>query len=163
MCALYGGPRARSFFRHHNRQLLNRIVAEEVLYYKLSLKETKQNIYGESKDKVYYQPILLTCFYEVQDQTSEDAEYGKSRAQIVNFRFLRDDLIDLTLLPEAGDIIGWQESYYEVDLVIENQRVVGKNPEYSLQSDLEKYGESWSMICRSHLTNLNKLNITKLL
>ena len=157
--ALFGGPRARSFFRHHNRQLMNRIIAQEVLYYKLSLPETKYNIYGESKSKMYYEPILLTCLYEVSDQTSEDAEYGKSRAQVVNFRFLRDDLIDLNLLPEAGDIISWQESYYEVDLVTENQRVMGKNPEYSLQSDLEKYGESWSMICVSHLTNLNRLNI----
>jgi len=157
--ALFGGPRARSFFRHHNRQLLNRIVAQEVLYYKLSLSETNYNIYGESKSKMYYQPILLTCLFEASEQTSEDAEYGKSRAQVINFRFLRDDLIDLNLLPEAGDIISWQESYYEVDLVVENQRVMGKNPEYSLQADLEKYGESWSMICRSHLTNVNKLNI----
>jgi hypothetical protein len=159
--ALFGGPRARSFFRHHNRQLLNRVIAQEVLYYKLSLKETEVNIYGESKNKMYYQPILLTCLIEAQEQTSEDADYGKSRTQLNNFRFLRDDLIDLNLYPEAGDIIIWQESYYEVDLIVENQRVMGKNPEYSLQADLEKYGESWSMICRAHLTGVNKLNIIK--
>lgn len=159
--ALFGGPRSRAFFRHHSRQLMNRIIAEEVLYYKLSLKETQYNIYGESKNKMYFQPVLLTCLYQVQDQTSEDAEYGKSKAQLVDFRFLRDDLIDLQLLPEAGDIVYWQESYYEVDLTIENQRVMGKNPEYSLQADLEKYGESWSIICKSHLTNVNKLNIIK--
>lgn len=161
MCALFGGPRARSFFRHHNRQLLNRIIAQEVLYYKFSLKETQVNLYGESKNKMYYQPILLTCLLEAQEQVSEDAEYGKGRNQQINFRFLRDDLIDLNLYPEAGDIIVWQESYYEVDLVTENQRVMGKNPEYSLQSDLQKYGESWSMICRTHLTGVNKLNIIK--
>lgn len=159
--ALFGGPRARSFFRHHNRQLLNRIIAQEVIYYKISLKETETNIYGESKNKMYYQPIMLTCLIEAQEQTSEDADYGKGRNQLNNFRFLRDDLIDLNLYPEAGDIIVWQESYYEVDLIVENQRVMGKNPEYSLQSDLEKYGESWSIICRAHLTGVNKLNIIK--
>ncbi len=159
--AIYGGIRARSFFRHHNRQLMNRIIAEEVLYYKMALSETKYNMYGESKEKRYHQPILLTCLYAVNDQTSQDLDYGKSRAQQIDFRFLRDDLIDLSIVPEAGDIISWQESYYEVDLVIENQRVVGKNPEYSLQSDLEDYGESWSMICRSHLTTVNTLNIVK--
>lgn len=159
--ALYTGPRARSFFRHHNRQLIRKIIAEEVLYYKFSLKETKYNIYGESKSKMYFNPILLTCFYEVQDQTSDDAEYGKSRAQLVDFKFLRQDLIDLQLVPEAGDIVCWQESYYEVDLIIENQRLMGKNPEYALEADLEKYGESWSMICKSHLSNVNKLNLIK--
>lgn len=159
--ALFGGIRARSFFRHHSRQLVNRIIAEEVLYYKLSLSETKYNIYGESKNKMYNQPILITCLYLVQDQVSEDDTFGKSRGQAAEFRFLRDDLIDLNLVPEAGDIISWQESYYEVDLVTENQRVMGKNPEYSLQSDLQKYGESWSMICKTHLTSVNKLNIIK--
>jgi hypothetical protein len=159
--ALFGGIRARSFFRHHSRQLVNRIIAEEVLYYKLSLSETKYNIYGESKSKMYNQPILIACLYLVQDQVSEDDTFGKSRGQAAEFRFLRDDLIDLNLVPEAGDIISWQESYYEVDLVTENQRVMGKNPEYSLQSDLQKYGESWSMICKTHLTSVNKLNIIK--
>ena len=159
--ALFGGIRARSFFRHHSRQLVNRVIAEEVLYYKLSLSETKYNIYGESKNKMYNQPILIACLYLVQDQVSEDDTFGKSRGQAAEFRFLRDDLIDLNLVPEAGDIICWQESYYEVDLVTENQRVMGKNPEYSLQSDLEKYGESWSMICKTHLTSVNKLNIIK--
>jgi len=159
--ALFGGIRARSFFRHHSRQLVNRIIAEEVLYYKLSLSETKYNIYGESKNKMYNQPILIACLYLVQDQVSEDDTFGKSRGKAAEFRFLRDDLVDLNLVAEAGDIISWQESYYEVDLVTENQRVMGKNPEYSLQSDLQKYGESWSMICKTHLTSVNKLNIIK--
>jgi hypothetical protein len=159
--ALYGGIRARSFFRHHSRQLVNRIIAEEVLYYKLSLSETKYNLYGESKNKMYNQPILIACLHTLDPQTSEDDTYGKSIAQTIEFRFLRDDLIDINLVTEPGDIICWQESYYEVDLVVETQFVMGKVPEYSLESDLEKYGESWSMICKCHLTGANKLNITK--
>jgi hypothetical protein len=159
--SLYGGIRARSFFRHHSRQLVNRIIAEEVLYYKLSLSETKYNIYGESKNKMYNQPILIACLHTLDPQTSEDDTYGKSIAQLIEFRFLRDDLIDLNLVTEAGDIICWQESYYEVDLVVETQFIMGKVPEYSLESDLEKYGESWSMICKSHLTGVNKLNLIK--
>lgn len=159
--ALFAGPRARSFFRHHSRQIVNRIVAQEVLYYKLSLAESKYNIYGESKNKMYNQPILIACLFLAEEQVSEDDAYGKSRGQRADFRFLRDDLVKLNLFMEAGDIICWQESYYEVDLVTENQRVLGKNPEYSLESDLEKYGESWSIICKTHLTSVNKLNIIK--
>ena len=157
---LYSGERARSFFRHHNRQLLNRIIAEEVGYYKLSLSETRSNIYGESKTKMYFAPVLLTCLYEVQDQISEDAEFGKNRAQLVDFKFLRNDLLVLNLVPEMGDIIMWQESYYEVDLLVENQRTMGKNPEYELTPQTDNiYGESWSMICKTHLTGVNRLNI----
>ena len=159
--ALYGGPRARSFFRHHSRQVVNRIVAEEILYYKLSLSETKYNIYGESKNKMYEQPILIACFYAIEDQISEDQSFGKSIGQMAEFRFLREDLIYINLVMEVGDIIYLKEAYYEVDLVVENQFVMGKNPEYSLEADLEDYGESWSIKCKTHLTGVNKLNIIK--
>jgi hypothetical protein len=118
-------------------------------------------MYGESKNKMYNQPILIACLHTLDPQTSEDDTYGKSIAQTTEFRFLRDDLIDINLVAEAGDIICWLESYYEVDLVTETQFIMGKVPEYSLESDLEKYGESWSIICKTHLTGVNKLNITK--
>jgi hypothetical protein len=159
--ALYGGIRARSFFRHHSRQVVNRIIAEEVLYYKLSLSETRYNIYGESKNKMYEQPILIACLYMVDDQTADDQSYGKSVSQTAEFRFLRDDLIDINLVMESGDIIYLKESYYEVGVVVENQFYMGKNPEYSLEEDLQNYGESWSIVCKAHLTGVNKLNIIK--
>jgi hypothetical protein len=159
--ALYGGIRARSFFRHHSRQIVNRIVAEEVLYYKLSLSETKYNIYGESKNKMYNQPILIACLNTLTGQESADDTYGTSISQDTEFRFLRDDLVKLNLVTEIGDIICWQESNYEVTLVVETQFIMGKVPEYSLEPDLQNYGESWSMICKTHLTAGNKLNITK--
>jgi hypothetical protein len=159
--SLYGGIRARSFFRHHSRQIVNRIVAEEVLYYKLSLAETKYNIYGESKNKMYNQPILIACLYTLNGQESADDTYGTSISQDTEFRFLRDDLVKLNLVTEIGDIICWQESNYEVTLVVETQFIMGKVPEYSLESDLQKYGESWSMVCKTHLTAGNKLNISK--
>ena len=110
---------------------------------------------------MYNQPILIACLYLVDQQVSDDETYGKSVAQTAEYRFLRDDLIDLNLVPEAGDIICWQEAYYEVDIAIENQFIMGKNPEYSLESDLEKYGESWSIICKTHLTGVSKLNLIK--
>jgi hypothetical protein len=159
--ALYGGIRARSFFRHHSRQVVNRIIAEEVLYYKLSLSETRYNIYGESKNKMYEQPILIACLYMVDDQIADDQSYGKSVSQTAEFRFLRDDLIDINLVMESGDIIYLKESYYEVGVVVENQFYMGKNPEYSLEEDLQNYGESWSIVCKTHLTGVNKLNIIK--
>lgn len=158
---LFTQRRDLSFFRHVNRELLNRIISQEVGYYKLSLKNTSANSYGESKGKFYFNPILLTCLIERNDQSTEDSEFGATTGHVVRFRFLRDDLEEIDLFPERGDIVMYNESYYEVDNTIENQIVGGKFPEYSLQSDLEKFGQSWSIICETHLTALNKLNIVK--
>lgn len=158
---LYGGARDQSFKRRVNRSFMNRTVGQEVLYYKLSLADTVVNIYGESKSKMYYQPILVTCSVDRQPQTSTDIEAGPNTDRQVSFNFLRDDLIALNLLPEKGDVIVWNESYYEVDLPVEDQLLVGKDPDYSLQSGLEKFGNSLSIMCQSHLTNVNRLNLVK--
>lgn len=158
---LFTQQRDISFFRHVNRELINRIISQQVVYYKLSLKDTAVNSYGESKGKFYNAPVLLTCLIERIDQTTEDAEYGATTSYDKGFRFLRDDLIDINLVPERGDIICYNENYYEVDNVVENQFIGGKVPEYSLKSDLDKFGSSWSMICNAHLTSLTKINIIK--
>jgi hypothetical protein len=159
--ALFTQQRDISFFRHVNRELMSRIISQQVLYYKLALEKTAVNSYGESKGKFYYDPLMLTCLIDRPDSTTEDAEYGATTITDRIYRFLKDDLIQLNLVPERGDIIAFHESYYEVDHVLENQFIGGKVPEYSLQSDLDKFGSSWSMMCYSHLTSITKLNIIK--
>lgn len=156
---LYIGPRAKNFFRRHNHQIMRKIVSQEVVYYKLSLPETKENVFGESKSKMYHQPILLVCSVIPEDQNATILETGATTTQMVDFRFLTSDMVEIELFAEKGDIIMWEENYYEIDIVVFNQRVMGKNPDYSLESDNEKYGEGWSIICKSHLTKVNKLNI----
>ena len=158
---LFTQQRDISLFRHISRELLNRIISQEVLYYKLSLDKTKLNSYGEAKGKFYYEPVLLTCLVERPDSGTTDEEYGATSGTDRTFKFLRDDLVDLNLVTERGDIVCYLNSYYEIDNIIENQYIGGKVPEHSLESDIEKFGASWSMLCESHLTSVSKLNIIK--
>lgn len=159
--AMYNSARDVSFKRKVARSFMGRTVSIEVLYYKLSLSDTVYDIYGDSKAKMYFDPVLLVCSLERNPQTSDDGEYGTSTSRLNNFAFLKDDLIDLNLVPEKGDIIMWNESPFEVDLAVEDQLLSGKDPNYSLEAGLEKFGASWSIICESHLAHINRLNIVE--
>ena len=158
---LFGSNRDISMFRHISRELISRIISQEVGYYKIAQDETTVNLYGEATVKTYYQPILLNCLISRQDQGRSDVEYGPDTFQPLEFRFLRDDLVDINLFPEVGDIIMYRNNYYEVDNVIENQYVVGKDPSYDISGDTGDHGSSWSMICQTHMTRPTKLNISK--
>src|SRR5258706_624731 len=149
--ALYNGQRDNSLFRHINRELISRIMSQQVIFYKINVQDTKENMYGESKKKVYFEPVKIDCAIERTDQTSENKEQGLDLAQNVTFYFLRDDLIIYNLVPQRGDIIMWRENYFETDNIVENRFLGGKQEEYSLTSDLEKFGESWSLGCQTHL------------
>jgi len=158
--SMFGSQKDFALIRRMNRALLQNIVQQEVAYYKVSLEDTEANIYGEALTKNFFNPILLNCLITRGDQTMTADEFGGDLTRESSFAFLRDDLVDLQLVPEIGDIIMWQEDYYEVDNVTENELFFGKDPAYNYNRSAD-YGASISIICRAHLTRADKLGLTR--
>ena len=116
MCPLFGGKRDISLFRKLNRELINRIIHVDVGIYKLVLDDTKTNVYGEAPDKVYYKPLKCPVLVGRDGQSYEGNEFGTDYTAQSTFAFLRDDLKLIDLLPEVGDILVWDNEYYELDV-----------------------------------------------
>ena len=115
-------------------------------------------------------------------QDYEDDDFGVQVYQNVDFKFLRDDLLNRAkdfnidydqgdyfgadLVPEVGDIIMYYEGYFEVDDIIGNQYFMGKNPDYPYNTNpinpgLETFGSNISIICKTHYTPEDKVQIEK--
>jgi hypothetical protein len=165
--AIFGSARDVSAFRHVNRELLWDIITQQVAFYKFKLGETLVNIYGEASGEKYYNgPTLFNCLINRVDQQYADAPYGVDFNWQIQFAFLRDDLVDSALVPEVGDILLYQESYYEINSIIENQYHVGKNPAYPndinpLNPGLEQFGYDVSIVVKAHVVPGDKVGITK--
>jgi signal peptidase I len=185
--ALYGEARDISFFRHINRELMANIISQQCVYYKFDLGETKVNIYGEaSGGKYFHPPVLLNCLVERSSQEFPESDLGINFNWNITFKFLRDDLLDrnkdfnkdwqfantygANLVPEVGDIIMYDQGYYEVDSTNANQYFVGKNPAYDYkddngnnvlnETDLANFGSSISIICNTHYVPADKLALS---
>ena len=149
-----------------NRELLGDIITQQASFYKYKLEQTQVNMYGEaSGEKFYDGPYLFNCLIDRADQFYPESELGVDFGWNVNFSFLRDDLTKADVLAEVGDIILYQESYYEVDSVVSNQYFVGKNPSYPnhenpLNPELENFGHSVSIICQTHHVPADKVAIS---
>ena len=174
--SLYGENRDVSLFRHLNRELMNNIIEQKVGYYKIMLDRTLPNMYGESTKKMYNDPVLINCLIERGDTAPLTNEFGMDITRNMKFRFLRDDLagIDLStelpadgtgfshgIVPEVGDVILWNNDYYEANNVNENQLIVGKDPSYSYSSNTDSYGSSWSIILECFYIRPEKLGIAQ--
>ena len=178
--ALFGAERDISLFRHINRELMGDIITQQCSFYKFKIEETKINLYGEAAEEKYYMgPVLLNCLVERRDQEYPETDLGTDFAWGATFKFLRDDLLDKNqdfnidtdlygadLVPEVGDIIMYNEGYYEVDNIISNQYFAGKNPDYPnevnpLNPGLENFGSSISIICEAHYVPADKVGITQ--
>jgi len=157
--ALFGGLRDISVFKTVNRELLEDIISTQVGYYKIKLDEAKVNIYGESISKYYIGPVLLNCLIERGDFGVNRIDYTVETSRITTFRFFKDHLQDADVLPEIGDVVFWNEDYFEVDNVNENQYIVGKDNDYAYSEGLENFGNSLSIILTTHYASPDKLGI----
>jgi hypothetical protein len=99
------------------------------------------------------------------DRGNYEADYapvGPNITRNFSFRFLRTDLVAQKVVPQIGDIVLWNNDYYEVNLVNENQDIVGKVPQYNYNGGyLSDFGESFSIICNAHYISPEKLGITQ--
>jgi hypothetical protein len=175
--SLFGTSRDASLIRHIGRELINNIIEQQVGYYKIDLSKTSTNMYGEANGtKIYYDPVLVNCLIERSAQEWTTDSFGPDVTRKIQLRFLRDDLrgyelsIELPeggkgfqygILPEVGDVVVWQNNYYEIDDVLENQYFVGKDPDYSYSIDNDNFGSSISIIVNAHYTRVEKLGIEK--
>jgi len=159
--ALYGGSRDISFIRHINKELINNIIEQQIGYYILALDKTSSNLYGESLQKTYNDPVLVNCLIERTPPTWTETDLGTDVTQDITVRFLRGILVDIQLVPKVGDIVLWEESYYEISSLIENQLVVGKDPSYSYSSSTDDFGSSISIIVTAQYIRPEKVGLSK--
>jgi hypothetical protein len=158
--AIFGGMRDAKFLASINREMINAIIDTEIEFYKLIVQTTESNIYGESDAKSYYDSILLPCIITKEAKTSNMDDYGHTYTRTMQFGVSRDLLERADFYPEVGDIIFWDNEYYELDNVDANQYFVGKNPETWPNGDY--HGYSVSIMCDAHATRQTPQNIVNL-
>jgi len=160
--ALFGGSRDISLFNTISKELINDIIQTEVGYYKFALERTTANVYGESMGKMFYEPVRIACLINREDQSWSSDDFGSDVNQTLNFRFLREGLVDINLVSEVGDILLFRNNFYEVDTKIENDLILGKDPDYAISTGATDFGNNHSIILNAHLSRVEKLNLIPL-
>ena len=155
--ALYGQMRDISMFRFVNRELMHKIISQQVVFYKCNVTQTITNMYGEaSQGRVFEKPVILFALIEIGDQTAPIMDNLVGFDWPVTFRFLRDDLTEANLVPNIGDFIMWNDGYYEIDNENIVQYFTGKDPDYPYldannsnpyETDLGEFGYNVSDSC----------------
>lgn len=140
------------FIRTISEEVVDYVVEQAVVLFKVSVGETKTNLYGESLGKIWHAPATLMCVVDREPSNIVYEGFGADKSQLVEFRFNRQRLressykipkvrdINGTLVPvgaiqneqygfpETGDVILFDGAYYEIDNV-RSSRLVGGSPE----------------------------------
>ena len=87
--ALFGGKRDARFLAAINSELINAIVDTEIEFFKLSVEQSKSNLYGESTKKAFYDSILIPCLITKEGKTASMDDYGHSYTRTAHFGVCR--------------------------------------------------------------------------
>ena len=158
--ALFGTKRDARFLAAINSELLNSIIDTEIEFFKLVIEQSNSNIYGESTSKTYFNSILIPALITKENKTSNMDDYGHTYTRTAQFGISRDILEKASFYPEVGDIIKWDNEFYELDNVDANQYFAGKNPDTWANGN--KFGYSVSVLCDAHVTRQTPANIRKM-
>ena len=140
------------FIKSIAEEVVDYVVEQAVVLFKVSVGETKTNLYGESLGKVWHAPATLMCIVDREPSNVVYEGFGADRTQAIEFRFNRQRLretsfripkvrdVNGTLVPvgaiqneqfgypEIGDVILFDGAYYEIDNIRQSQ-LIGGSPE----------------------------------
>lgn len=110
------------FFQNITQEYIEDIVEVPVGYYRTCPEETEVNVYGESKEgrKLFEKPLELKCLIQPDDQETDGGDFTFNVNRNVTFGFQRERLKEFDVYPERGDFIEFDNDYYEVESVVDN-------------------------------------------
>lgn len=141
-----------NFIRNVARELVDTVVENVCVLYKINLNDTKVNIYGEALNKTWHPGVELYVLINKEGQSATYEGFGADKNQNIEFRFDRELCREKNAYPEIGDIIYFDDSYYEIDNTAEVQYLGGLPG-----TETEK--RNMSIICSTFMVSKSNLNI----
>tara|TARA_Y100000310_G_scaffold268132_1_gene280577 strand:- start:1696 stop:2166 length:471 start_codon:yes stop_codon:yes gene_type:complete len=108
-----------------NEELIDNIVGQYVDIYKISVEDTEDNIYGESTKKYFKIGFRVNCLISFDAPTIELDEFGPDKKTNIEMFFHRTTLEEADFYPEIGDIVDWNDFYFEINSISSPQLIGG--------------------------------------
>ena len=114
-----------------NEELIDEIIGQSVDIYKVNIERTDGNIYGESTAKYYDIGFRVNCLILYNEPVVNQDEFGADTDSDIEIYFQRENLASgsLNFVPEIGDIVDWNDNYWEINGTTEPQLFAG-HPNY---------------------------------
>ena len=135
------------FFKSIAREIVDDVIQNAIVLYKINLNDTKVNIYGEALNKTWYSGVELFALINKDPNTINYEGFGSDKGQTIEFRLDRWTCKEKNVYPETGDVIYFDNSYYQIDNTSEVQFVGGQTE------------NNFSIVCSTFMVRKSDLNI----
>jgi len=134
-------------FKSIARELVDDVIQTAITIFKLNIYESKVNIYGEAINKTWYQGVEMYCLIDKEPENVVYEGFGPDNSQTITFKLDKQMCEEKSIYPEIGDMVYFDNSYYEIDNTNEVQFIGGQPT------------NNWSIVCTAFMTRKSDLNI----
>ena len=135
------------FFHSIARELVDTVIENTFVLFKIDLNATTINIYGESLNKTWHPGVELFGLVDKDPEGVLYEGFGADLTQTMTFKVDRGLCEERNAYPEIGDVIYYDDSYFEIDNTNEVQMVGGQS--YN----------NFSVVCETFMVSKSNLNI----
>ena len=136
-----------AFFKGIAREVVDDVVQNTCVLYKINLADTRINLYGEAMNKTWHAGVQLYVLINKETTTTNYEGFGADTMQNIEFRFDRFMCEEKNSYPEVGDVIYFDNAYYEI----------ANTSEIQYSGGLPK--NNFSIICSTIMVSKSMLNI----
>jgi len=114
------------FVKRVSREVIERVVGEKFTYYAISKELTRENIYGESKAKIFDPPIEMFGLIQWLDQEITTNQFGQDIIYNIEIHLQEQYLEAIEMVPIEGDYLDYNQQKFEITLVEKPTQIFGK-------------------------------------
>ena len=119
--------RELAFIGRINKELIQKVVGQEVSYYEIDLERSKAHrLYDEAIEKVWKPPVKVNARVMWDNPASNSTNFGVDSKYTAEVYFHTQELDDRDVRPKEGDFIEFGQVYFEITSVTQPQIVFGQ-------------------------------------
>ncbi len=127
MARLFITPREINFMHDIAKELVKDVVGQKIYYFPISeVKSRVHDIYEESEDKIFENPIEIDCFVKYIPQEISTNEFGFEEYSAIEAYVQTRDLLDKGIEILEGDFFSYGTTFFEVVKSPETDTIFGQ-------------------------------------
>ena len=124
---LFVGNQEINFFNSINKEVIQKIISQKVIYYSVSEKHTKTHqLYDEAIRKTVFTPVEVNALVLYNEPTQTATQFSIDTVYSIEAYFHYHELEERNIIPREGDFVKFGKIMYEIEKLTQPQIVYGQ-------------------------------------
>lgn len=124
---LFVNDKERRFFKQLHKELVQKIVGQEVTYFSVSVEHTKvDDLYNEAVQKTVFQPVVINALVYYMEPLPEANRFSLDMVYQIEAYFGKAEMEERNIIPRNGDFLKFGDIFYEIIKLTEPQIYFGQ-------------------------------------